>query len=155
MSGVKQSSALFASLLAGFAVSGCANSELARFAPPGLVKVDRITDPEPVNPNVAARIAERKAEPGSGEFPVLSETPSANARPKKPSEASVEADLNALASARDTLESNMAKARAEAEAEAEDTRRLPERRDSLKVEVDKDAQAAALERREKLEAPPE
>jgi Sec-independent protein translocase protein TatA len=131
----------------------CANSDLARFAPPGLVKYEDIAGDQPINPVVAERVAERKQEPGAGKFPRLSETPGKAQRPAKRPVAEVESQMSELAAARDTVDKALAEDRAEAAAEATDEFSLPERRDALKTQVDEDAAAAARERRENLKPP--
>lgn len=158
MYGVKRSNALLPGFIAVFAVStlagGCANSDLARFAPPGLIKYEEIAGDQPVNPEVAARVAERRSEPDTGKFPKLSETPGAAERPKKKPPAQVDADMAELSDARDRVEDQIAEDWAAAEADMEEATGLPDRRDELKDRVDRDTIAAARERRDRL-APPE
>ena len=149
----RQAAARILGLAAIFAAAGCANSELARFAPPGLVKYEDIAGDQPINPAVAERVAERKAEPDTGKFPRLSETPGKDQRPKKRPTAQVEKEMNDLAEARETVETELARDRAEAAAEADEGFSLPERRDALKSQVDEDTAAAASERRENLKPP--
>lgn len=154
MSGVKRSAALLPGLFAVFSLSACANSDLARFAPPGIIKYEEIAGDQPVNPEVAESIAEYKARPDTGRFPRLAETPDEDDRPEKRPQEEVESEMDELASARETLEEQLAEDRAEAAAEADEGLALPERRDALESTLDKDAAAAARERREKLKPPP-
>ena len=95
MSGVKQSCLrrLALPLLAGagvFAVTGCESGDLARFAPPGIVKYEDLAGDQPVNPDVAQRIEERRAEKGAGKFPRLAETPDEEDRQEKSREPNVQ-----------------------------------------------------------------
>jgi hypothetical protein len=129
----------------------CANTDLARFAPPGIVKYEDLAGDQPQNPNVAARIAERRAERGGGEFPNLSQTPGAKQRPKPLPAAQVDAQKSELTTARDNLSGAVASDRAAADAETEAD--LSAESDALKQRVEVDSAAAAQERREKLTAP--
>ena len=158
MSSVKHSTARTAICLALFAapvfglLSGCANSELARFAPPGIIKYEDLAGDKPMNPTVAARIEERKAEPDTGNFPILSETPGAEQRPVKRTQAEIEGEKAGLTTARDELSDEISEDRSQASADKADDLALE--RDTLKERVDADNAAAARERREKLKAPP-
>ena len=156
MSGVKQSCLRRPALplLAGagvFAVTGCESGDLARFAPPGIVKYEDLAGDQPVNPDVAQRIEERRAEKGAGKFPRLAETPDEEDRPEKKPRAERAAEMAALVEAGNELAEEVADDRAAAEAELE--RDLSAASDELKTRIDADNAAAARERREKLVAP--
>lgn len=141
-------------LLAGagvFAVTACESGDLARFAPPGIVKYEDLAGDQPVNPAVAQRIEERRAEKGAGKFPRLAETPDKKDRPKKKRSAERSAEIGQLVEARNELADEVAGDRAAAEAELE--RDLSAESDELKTRIDADSAAAARERREKLVAP--
>jgi hypothetical protein len=56
------------------AAGGCAELNLARFAPPGIIKYEDIAGDQPVNEQIEARIEERKAA-GESKTPNLSEQP--------------------------------------------------------------------------------
>lgn len=56
------------------AAGGCADLNLARFAPPGIVKYEDIAGDQPANAQIQGRIAERKAA-GESRTPNLSEQP--------------------------------------------------------------------------------
>ncbi len=135
------------------ASAGCSNTDLSRFAPPGIVKYEEIAGEKPQNPAVAARIAERRAERGGGEFPELSRTPGEEDRPEKPTLRQVERETDELIDMRETLDGQVAADRAAADAELADD--LHAEGDALKERVKRDNEAAARERRDKLEAPPE
>ncbi len=154
MSTVKQSHSLCscAFLAAGLlAVAGCANGDLSRFAPPGIVKYEEIAGDKPQNPAVAARIAERKAEKGAGSFPNLSLVPGEKERPERRPAADVEAEKQELLDLRETLAEEVATDRDVAQ--SEQAGNLHEERDALKQQVESDSKEAARERREKLEPP--
>ena len=158
MSSVKHSTARMAICLMLFAapafgmVSGCANSELARFAPPGIIKYEDLAGDKPMNPTVAARVEERKAEPDAGDFPILSETPGADQRPVKRTSADIDGEKAGLTAARDELSDEISDDRLAASDDVPADLALE--RDKLKEQVDADNAAAARERREKLKAPP-
>ncbi|WP_425408708.1 hypothetical protein [Hyphococcus sp.] len=149
---VKSSSARLWRLFPLIALCACANSELARFAPPGIVKYEDIAGDQPVNPQVAGRIAERKSEPDTGKFPILAQTPAE--RPEQRSDAEVELMEEQLLESRENLELGIVEDRAAAAEEAAETGILPDRRDTLRSDVDRDKNAAARERREQIKPPP-
>ena len=104
MSGVKQSQATLLALSVGlFALAGCESGDLSRFAPPGIVNYEELAGDQPPNPEVAARIEERRQEKDSGSFPVLSQTPGKQDRPRKRGAQARNADINELSAERDAL----------------------------------------------------
>ena len=133
------------------ASAGCSNTSLSRFAPPGIVKYEDIASEKPQNPEVAARIAERRAEQGGGKFPNLSQTPGPEDQPKMPPPGAVDAEMAVLEALRETLAENVAEDRAAAAEELAGD--LQAEREGLKERVDSDSKAAARERREKLTPP--
>ena len=152
MSGVKQSQAAIFSLCASiFVLTGCASEDLARFAPPGIVKFEDLAGDQPVNPAVAERIEERRKEKDAGKFPRLAETPDKGDRPAKTPMAEIETETAGLVNARDALAQEVAADRAAAETELSSD--LAAESDELKALVDADSAAAARERREKLTHP--
>lgn len=156
MSAVKQSPSFRSCVFvtAGLlALAGCANGDLARFAPPGVVKYEDIAGDKPQNPAVAERIAERQAEKGNGRFPNLSTAPDEQDRPQKREPADIEAEINALVDQRDGLAEEVAADRDASEAELASD--LHAESETLKERVEQDSKAAARERREKLAPPAE
>ncbi|WP_428409384.1 hypothetical protein [Hyphococcus sp.] len=129
-------------------LAGCESGDLARFAPPGIVKYEDLAGDQPVNPNVARRIEERREEEGAGKFPRLAETPDEGDRPEKKPRKELAAEKAALVDARETLAEEVAADRAGAEAEL--NRDLTAESDELKTRIDADSAAAARERRDKL-----
>ena len=157
MSAVKQSNALRHGkcvLFAAFGLivlNGCANSQLARFAPPGIVKYEDIASEKPQSEEIKARIEERRAEPNTGKFPVLSETPGVEQRPQSRPPAVVEAQINALDQTAKEIKEEIETQRQLA---AEETAlNLGEEANQLRERIDRDSAAAARERREQLTAP--
>ncbi len=156
MSGVKQSPwfrccvFMTAGLLA---TQGCANSDLIRFAPPGIVKYEDIASQKPQNPAVAERISERRAEKGAGQFPDLSKEPGRDERPKSLPSEQVDAEIDALVDLREGLDEEVGADREAADAELAGD--LQAEREALKARVERDSTDASRERREKLEPPAE
>ena len=153
MSSVKRSQPWASSLIVGaLALTGCESGDLARFAPPGIVKYEDLAGDQEVNPAVAARIAERREEKGAGSFPNLSLTPGKGDRPQKKPVSEVAAETDMLVDARTALAEDVASDRAAVEAEL--GRDLSAEGEALKSRLDADSAAAARERREAL-TPPE
>ena len=152
MSSVKRSQPWALSLSVGvLALTGCESGDLARFAPPGIVKYEDLAGDQEMNPAVAERIAERREEKGAGEFPNLSLAPTEEDRPAKRPAEEVNAELGELVDARTMLAEEVASDRAEVEAEL--GRDLSAEGDALKERLEADSAAAARERRETLTAP--
>lgn len=153
MSSVKRSQPWASSLIVGLlALTGCESGDLARFAPPGIVKYEDLAGDQEVNPAVAERVAERRAEEGAGRFPNLSLTPGKSDRPMKKPADEVAAETDMLVDARTALAEDVASDRASAEDEL--GRDLSAEGEALKARLDADSAAAARERREAL-TPPE
>ena len=148
MSAVKPSRSFSCCILvtaAALAVASCSNTSLSRFAPPGIVKYEDIASEKPQNPEVAARIAERRAEKGAGKFPRLSATPGKEDRPEPLPAEEVDAELDMLSEKADRLAAAVADDRAAAEAEmAED---LQAKREDLTKKAEEDSLEAARDRR--------
>lgn len=132
------------------AAAGCTQLELARFAPPGIIKYEDLAGDQPQNPAIQERIAERKTE-ADARYPILSETPGESDRPELPPEAERNAQLEALSAQRDALEIAVNADRAAADAEKSEAALLPVQRDALKEQTDRDA--AAVEREQNRQAP--
>ncbi|MEZ5894679.1 MAG: hypothetical protein R3C58_16230 [Parvularculaceae bacterium] len=162
MSGVKRSSAAASKkaaflakglpILLGLAAAGCAEGDLLRFAPPGVVKYEDLAGDKPMNPDVAERIKERRKDPSVRGYPSLSDAPKEDDAPAKPPAAEIAASKAELSGARDELAGEVATDRAEAALETE--RDMAAEREALRERIEKDEAAAARERREKLVAPP-
>lgn len=126
------------------AAAGCTQLELARFAPPGIIKYEDLAGDQPANPAIQERIAERKQE-GDTRFPVLSETPGESDRPELPPEAERNAQLEELSAQRDALRVAVEADREAAESEKTEAALLPEQRDALKEQTERDAEAVRRE----------
>ena len=142
---------ILAAMTMAMSLQGCANSELARFAPPGIIKYEDIAGDKPQNPEVAARIVDRRAEPSAGDFPVLSQTPGPKQRPKKRPAADIKAEKAELITAREQLEAAVADQRARSDSEREID--LTEEANTLKARIEEDTAISERDRRERLAAP--
>lgn len=129
------------------AVTGCSSLDLARFAPPGVVKYEDIASEKPPNPTIQAVVDERKAMPDK-EFPKLSETPSKKDRPQKRRLSEVNEEIGELAGARDNLNAEVSAAREQAEAEMAEIVPLPDQRDALDELLLRDEASALAERKD-------
>lgn len=138
---MRAKAALALIVLAGFA-GGCAS--LKRFAPPGIVKYEELAGDQPMNAQIKARAAERKAS-GEQRFPNLSEAPSAP--PQGLSQAEQHVLKDELREARAVLASAIANDLALAAAERAETVALPGVRDpALSLPDARDALAKAVEK---------
>ena len=129
------------------AATGCSSLELARFAPPGVVKYEDIASEKPPNPAIEA-VIEARTESSSKDYPNLSKAPSAKDRPRKLSTAQVNYRIDELATARDAINAEVAAARELAEAETANIIPLPEQRDTLEAQLERDEASALAERKD-------
>ncbi len=143
---VRQSLA-FLTAAGAIAVTGCSSLDLARFAPPGVVKYEDIASEKPPNPTIQAAVDERKATPDK-EFPKLAETPSEKDRPQKRRLSEVNEEIGELAGARDNLNAEVAASREQAEAEMAEIMPLPDQRDALDELLQRDEASALAERKD-------
>jgi hypothetical protein len=145
VSDVKQSLALSLTAVVLLTV-GCSDLQLARFAPPGIVKYEDIASEKPPNPAIQQMIEERR-EDREKEFPILAETPSKKDRPQKRSAAENDAVIASLEEARNTLNESIEASRARAKTELAESVPLPERRDALTNQIEQDEAFAKKERK--------
>jgi len=145
MPGVKRSHAFLLSLTA-FSAAGCSSLELARFAPPGIIKYEDIASKK--SPNAAMQdIVEKRRIEGEEKFPILSDMPSRDdLSPVSPPEIR-KADIKSLEDARDELAAAVKKSREQSQADRTEVSLLPEQRDVLSDQIEDDA-AKAKETRE-------
>lgn len=138
-------------LAAGAAAGGCAELNLARFAPPGIIKYENIAGDQPASPEIQARIAERKAA-GESKTPDLSEQPQKVPTGMSPPErAALSAELHAKRAAlAETVESDRQAAVDERGVEVtlsgEGAVRFEESAEALSRAVERDAAEARKER---------
>lgn len=131
------------------ATSGCSQGALTRFAPPGIIKYEDIASEKPANPAISAVIKERK-DAGDADFPLIAETPGASARPAKPEQAAIDAQVSELTRARDGLNAAVEHDRIEAENESQSASALEDSRLGLEENILRDSEASAAERKKPL-----
>lgn len=136
-----------AALSAVLLIQGCANSSLARFAPPGFVKYEDIAGEKPPNPVIQESVRNYQQET-RGEFPVLSETPSAGQPPERPPDAQRDAALQGLVEQRDVFAAELEADRAAADADLLEREKLSAESDSFAERLEGDLAAARAERQE-------
>lgn len=126
-------------------VPGCAT--LKRLPPPGLVKYEDRAKGKPVNPLIATRIKEERAQ-GHARFPDLAAQP--QKQPTAPPESARLAgiaDLKARGGALDAeVATDRAAAGAESNAAPEDVANLQARAADLRAKIDEDRLAAAADK---------
>lgn len=132
--------------------TGCSSLELARFAPPGVVKYEDIASEKEPNPAIL-EIVEAQSEAADKGYPDLSQAPSKKDRPKKRSIRWVDDQINKLEDTRDTVNADVDADRAQAETETEDAILLPEQRDARDELLDRDEATARAERRDPMPVP--
>ncbi len=142
MPSVKQP--IFAAVII-IATAGCTELELARFAPPGIIKYEDLAGDQPMNPAIEERIETRKVDVDA-DYPVLARTPGEDDRPALRPASEREEQMEELVAMRDQLQSAADSDRQAAEADQPETALLPEQRDALKEKADRDAEAVKRER---------
>lgn len=142
--GVKPKAIALAIILAA---GGCSSADLARLAPPGLIRYEDLSKGEPVDPQIAGRIEERKAM-GKGRTPNLSEQPQ-EIPAGMPTQERLD-KVAALRAQKEALEAAIAAERAAAEAERASMRQAPEagRENVMSLKDTAEALARAVERDE-------
>lgn len=125
-------------------LSGCADLNLARFAPPGFVKYEDIASKKPPNPAIVERVAERAETPG--EYPVLANTPAAGDRPEKLAAERRDAMAEFLVQRRDDVAAEVAADRAAAADERAVLAEIAEERKRRDEEISSELERAQQER---------
>lgn len=145
MPSVKQPIFIAAIILAA---AGCTKLDLLRFAPPGVIKYEDLAGDQPVNPAIEARIENRKTDADADtKFPVIAHTPGEDDRPTVRPAAERTAQMEELVSMREQLQDAADRDRAAAEADKPKVELLPEQRDALKEQTEKDAELIKRERK--------
>jgi len=124
-------------------LAGCADMQLARFAPPGIIKYEELAGDQPPNPLIAERIEER-VEDSDSPFPVLARTPSQS--PQGRTARQRENLTTGLEEKRDRLDVAIGADWGGVEQDRARSAGLPDQRDLLAEDLERDAKAAARER---------
>lgn len=151
MSDVRYPQLVFLTVVA-FSAAGCAELQLARFAPPGVVKYEDIAGEKDPNPTIV-EVIEAQKETSTRDYPKLAETPSEQDRPEKRPLEEVDAEINELATARDALNEQMAEVLMQAEADLAETPTLLSKREEMQKQIERDAASAQAEREEVMPSP--
>jgi hypothetical protein len=130
---------------AAVAVTGCANYQWARLAPPGILKYEDIASQKPPNPAVEKEIAQID-DASPSRFPRLSETPAAKANPSPARRSDMDGDAAELMRAKNAVDETLGGYHEEIAKAREDREALEARRESLLDQLDRDQAAAAGER---------
>lgn len=138
---------IIASVGMAAAVTGCSGLELARLAPPGIIRYERIADEKEPNPTIVERVAERR-ETIDPEFPKLGETAAGGATRSAIPNESVDAQIARLESRRDNLGAAVETDLVETGAAVQETQDIEAAVQGLSKAIDDEKKAAARERRE-------
>ncbi len=136
---------VLAGVSSALAISGCTGFELARLAPPGIIRYERIADKKEPNPAIVKRIEER-GESERPKFPKLGETTAGGAQLTPIPDGGVAGDISQLALEREHLDMALETDKLEAGAAAEDANAINEAAADLSVAVEKAKAAAARDR---------
>jgi len=124
-------------------LGACSNAQLVRFAPPGIIKYEKLAGDQPPNPIIEQRIEER-VEDSDSPFPVIAQTPSQSS-PARPAEQRQKLTTG-LEEKRDGLDVAI---EADWEGVAQDRTRsetLSDKRARLAEDLERDSRAARQER---------
>ncbi len=128
------------------ATIGCAGVDLARLAPPGIIRYERIADEKPPNPTIAARIEERR-DSEKPKIPKLGETAAGGAKMSRIPNTGVDDEVMRLETERENLEMAIATDMLESTASAQEADAINEAAADLSTAIEDAKTAAARERR--------
>ncbi len=131
-----------------FAICGCSGLELARLAPPGIIRYERIADEKEPNPTIKARVAERRTEV-KPKFPKLGETAAGGARRSAIPNKGIADEISRLESERDNLDTAVETDKLESSAAMLETSEIETAAKDLSDAIDGEKKAAARERRDR------
>jgi hypothetical protein len=134
---------------AALLVMGCSSDQLLRLAPPGILKYEELASEKPPNPVIEEEIAQRKEDGEKTHFPNLSAAPSRSDLPAERSQGELKAEMNALATARDTLAGEVTQDRTAVDEERATAGDIIAAGDQLAEQVGEDETAVSDERAEK------
>lgn len=129
------------------AIAGCTGLELARLAPPGIIRYERIADEKEPNPTIATQVAERN-EAEKPKFPKMGETAAGGAKRTPIPNDRVDREITRLESKRDSLSAAVETDMLENSVAAQETQEIETAVQDLSKAIDREKSAAARERRE-------
>ena len=127
--------------------AGCAGTDLARLAPPGIIRYERIADEKEPNPTILAKREERR-ENAQARFPKLGETAAGGAKMSPIPNDDVANAIEALEKERDNLEMAVTTDALETAAASEEATAITQAREELSAAIEDEKTAAARERRD-------
>ena len=131
-------------VFAGLA-AGCANTDLQRYAPPGIFKYEEIASEKEPNPTIE-NVIESREESVDERFPNLSETPTAGRTLRRPSRRAAQQESTIILGARDNLTAAVDADREASRQEREAVKDLESRTDELLIQLENDAASAESDR---------
>lgn len=130
------------------AMTGCTGFDLARLAPPGIIRYEHIADEKEPNPVIVERI-EARSEEQKPRFPKLGETTAGGAKLKPIPNGGIAGEISSLADERDRLDMALETDRLESDAAAMEAGSINEAAAELSAAVDEAKSAAARDRADK------
>lgn len=127
------------------AAVGCTSVELARLAPPGIIRYERIADEKEPNPEIVARIEERRVNE-QARFPKIGETAAGGAKRQRIPNQAVPGQIEQLETEKANLDMALETARLESIAAAQEADAMNEAAADLSSAVDKAKSDAARDR---------
>ncbi len=128
------------------ATAGCAGVDLARLAPPGIIRYERIADEKEPNPTIVTRIEERRVDE-QPRFPKLGETAAGGAKMSKIPNKGVADEVARLEGERDKLGMAVETDILESGASGSEAVAINEAATDLSTAIEEAKTAAARERR--------
>jgi len=132
------------------ATAGCTSVELARLAPPGIIRYERIADEKEPNPEIVARVEERRVNE-QARFPKIGETAAGGAKRRAIPNKEVPGQIERLETEKENLDMALETARLEAIAAAQEADAMNEAAANLTSAVDKAKSDAARDETQRPE----
>ncbi len=126
---------------------GCAGTDLARLAPPGIVRYERIADEKEPNPTITATVAERR-EDVRPRFPKLGETAAGGAKMSPIPSGGIANAIEDLEKERDNLDMAVETDALETAAALDEATAIAQASEELTAAIEDEKAAAARESRE-------
>lgn len=127
--------------------AGCAGTDLARLAPPGIIRYEKIADEKEPNPTITERIENRREE-SRPSYPKLGETAAGGAEISPIPNDDVANVIEGLEKERDNLEMAVETDALESAVALEEAAAIAQASEELSTAIEDEKAAAARERRE-------
>ena len=132
--------------LAAFTV-GCAGTDFARLAPPGIIRYEKIAEKKEPNPTIIERISDRREET-QARFPKIGETAAGGAKMRPIPKRGVGGLIETLENERDNLDMAVETDALETAASMDEAAAIKQTSDELSAAIEDEKAAAARERSE-------